>query len=149
MEQLTKTFDNYIGKKITQEQLDAVQKEGFMEFSREAIPGGHRVTFAKMKAGLIGKKKVRVFLIDKLPSEESLDAPVEFPNQENVTLITHGAQGEKYVGTYGLANGRKFFCIGESKSKPKAEPKSEPKSDESDDAVPTAATETKPVGKKR
>lgn len=113
--ELTKTFENIIGKKITQEQIDIVEKEGFMEFSREPIKGGHVITYGKMKSGLLGKKKVRVFLLDKMPAEDVIN--VEFPIEENATFMVHGSASEKYTGTYGMANGRKFFCIGKSKVK--------------------------------
>jgi len=110
--ELTKTFENIFGKKITQQQIDVVDKEGFVEFAREPIKGGFEVTYAKMKSGLLNGKKVRVFLIDKMTSGEAINA--EFPIVENATFVVHGSQGEKYVGTYGLANSRKFFCIGKS-----------------------------------
>lgn len=123
--ELTKTFENIIGKKITQAQVDIVEKEGFLEFSREEIKGGHIITYGKMKSGLMGNKKVRVFLLDKMPSDDVINT--EFPLQENVTFLIHGAGGEKHVGTYGMANSRKFFCIGKSK-KTADEPASDKKS---------------------
>lgn len=115
----TKTFENYINKKVSQDQIDAVEKQGFLEFSREEIKGGHKVTYAKKKAGLLnGSKKINVFLIDEMPSEDSLNAESGFPLQHNVKFTAHaGKGGETFIGTYGLANGRKFFCIGETKVK--------------------------------
>lgn len=116
--ELTKTFENIIGKKITQEQIDIVEKEGFMEFAREGIKGGHVITYGKMKSGLLNGKKVRVFLLDKMPSDEAINT--EFGLHENATFVVHGFQAEKYNGTYGMANSRKFFCIGKEKhSEPK------------------------------
>lgn len=122
--ELTKTFENYFGKKVSQEQIDLVQKEGYLEFGREDIKGGQKVTLGKMRSGLIGTKKVRVFLIDEMPSDDVINK--DFPLVAG-TFVIHGAQGEKHEGTYGMANGRKFFCIGKSKAKHHVEePASEP-----------------------
>lgn len=125
--ELTKTYENIIGKKITQEQIDIVEKEGFIEFSRTPIKGGHEITYGKMKSGLLNGKKVRVFLLDKMPDDEVINT--EFPVQENATFLVHGSQGEKYVGTYGMANSRKFFCIGKTKSKASDDEPKQPAAD--------------------
>lgn len=127
----TKTFDNVAGKKITQDQIDAIEKQGYLEFGRAPIDKGVRLTLAKREAGLLGenKKKVQVFMLDEMPDSKSINK--EMTIEENIEFTNRN--GETYVGTYGMANSRKFFCIGETK-------KSKSKPDESDDESGVSTT---------
>ena len=112
--EVTKTFENMIGKKPPKEQTEA-KLAGYMEAYRTAIPGGHEVTFAKMHIGMVNGKRVIVFMLDKMPpknliSESFTPTDTTFESVTNKALIH---------GTYGVADGRKFFCT-ESQPKPRA-----------------------------
>jgi hypothetical protein len=124
MDAKTLTFENLVYKKTPEEQAEA-EAEGYREIYREAVPGGHKITYAKMQTVFNGQKRVTVFVLPEMPPEHLINKEVTVQKVRFTRPATVSSGEQVIEGSYGLVSGRKFLVVGEPAT-PAGRPKKQP-----------------------